>query len=105
MNWLRVGIGISSLALAAGATTAMEHLHVDWIRGPLITLAVAGSGLNLVVLWQIRRLRRRPEAAWRQKTPGSKRLRMERVQLIFSIVTLVLVFFEERQHLIWLHHL
>jgi hypothetical protein len=30
---------------------------------------------------------------------------MERMQLVLSIVTLILVGLEERQHLIWLHHL
>lgn len=105
MNGLRVGIGIGSLVLAAGTAKAIDRFHADWLRVPMISLALIGSVLNLVVLWQIRRLRRLPAAKWRQTPPTPARLRMERMQLVLSVVTLILVFLEERQHLIWLHHL
>lgn len=105
MSGLRVGIGIGSLVLAAGTAKAIDAFHVDWLRVPMISLAVAGAVLNLIVLWQIRRLRKSPAAQWRVKPVSAGRLRMERVQLVLSVVTLVLVFFEERQHLIWLRHL
>lgn len=105
MNGLRLGIGLSSLALAAGTTSAIDHFHGDWLRVPMICLAVAGSVLNLVVLWQLRRLRQRPEAAWRRTSPSAHKMRMERLQLVLSILTLILVFLEERQHLLWQHHL
>ena len=35
-------------------------------------------------------------------TPGPSKLQIERMQLVLSIVTLILVGLEERQHLIWL---
>jgi len=34
-------------------------MHIDAIRIPMMILALAGSLLNLVILWQVRRLRRR----------------------------------------------
>jgi hypothetical protein len=104
MSGLRVGIGISSLVLAAGTTKAIDAFHVDWLRVPMISLAVAGAVLNLVVLWQIRRLRKSPAAQWRVRPVSAGRLRMERLQVVLSVLTLVLVFLEERQHLIWLRH-
>ncbi len=105
MNGLRVGIGISSLVLAASTAAAIDRFHVDWLRIPMISLAVLGSILNLVVLWHIRRLRNLPAAKWRRMQPKPGRMRSERIQLILSIVTLILMALEERQHLIWLHHL
>jgi hypothetical protein len=105
MNGLRVGIGIGSLALAAGTASAIDRFHHSWLRGPMIVLAVLGSIVNLVVLWQIRRLRKLPSAQWRQTPQMPGKLRSERLQLVLSIVTLILVALEERQHLIWLHHL
>lgn len=104
MNALRVGIGIGSLVLAAGTASAIDRFHVDWLRVPMIGLALLGAVLNLLVLWQIRRLRQHPAARWRQITPSPGKMRMERMQLVLSILTLVLVGLEERQHLIWLHH-
>ncbi len=105
MSGLRVGIGIGSLVLAAGTAKAIDAFHGSWLRVPMISLAVIGSVLNLVVLWQIRRLRKNPSAQWRVRLLSKGRLRMERVQLVLSIVTLVLVLLEERQHLLWQHHL
>jgi len=105
LDGLRLGIGLSSLALAAGTAAAIDRFHVDWLRVPMIGLAIVGSVLNLVVLGQIWRLRRRKAAHWRRAAPKRGRLVGERVQFALSVVTLVLVIVEERQHLIWLHHL
>ena len=105
LDGLRVGIGLSSLVMAAGTAAAIDRFHVDWLRIPMISLALLGSVLNLVVLWQIRRLRQHPAARWRQAPSNPGRLRRERMQFVLSIVTLVLLSLEERQHLIWLHHL
>lgn len=105
MNGLRVGIGIGSLVLASSTAALIDRFHADWLRVPMIVLAVVGSVMNLVVLWQIRRLRKLPAAQWRQTPQKLGKLRSERMQLVLSIVTLILVALEERQHLIWLHHL
>lgn len=104
LDGLRVGIGISSLVLAAGTARAIDAFHLSWLRAPMIVFAVAGSLLNLLVLWQVRRLRNRPAAQWRRTAPTTGRLRMERVQLVLSVLTLVLIALEERQHLLWLRH-
>lgn len=66
VDGLRVGIGISSLVLAASTAATIDRFHVDWLRVPMISLALLGSILNLAVLWQIRRLRKSPAAKWRQ---------------------------------------
>ena len=103
VDGLRVGIGISSLVLAASTAATIDRFHVDWLRVPMITLALLGSISNLAMLWQIRRLRKSPAAKWRQMRPSSGKLRMERMQLFLSIATLILLGLEERQHMIWLH--
>jgi hypothetical protein len=105
VNGVRLAIGIGALALSGGTRAAVRWLHSDAIRVPMMSLALFGTLLNLVVLWQIRRLRARPAAQWRQTpvTPG--KIRMERLQLILSIVTLVLIAVEEYWHLRWHHHL
>jgi hypothetical protein len=104
MNGLRIAIGIGSLVLASSTAALIDRFHADWLRLPMIVLAVLGSLVNLIVLWQVRRLRNLPAAQWRQ-SPQPARLRSQRVQLVLSIVTLILVALEERQHLIWLHHI
>ena len=88
VDGLRVGIGISSLVLAASTAATIDRFHVDWLRVPMISLALLGSILNLAVLWQIRRLRKSPAAKWRQMPLSSGKLRMERMQLFLSIATL-----------------
>jgi len=105
MNGLRIAIGISSLVLASSTAALIDRFHADWLRVPMIVLAAVGSAFNLIVLWQIRRLRKLPAAQWRQSPQKPANLRSERMQLVMSIVTLILVALEERQHLIWLHHL
>jgi len=104
LDGLRVGIGISSVVLAAGTAKAIDTFHLSWLRAPMMGFAVVGALLNLGVLWQVRRLRNRPAARWRQTLPGAGKVWMERVQLVLSVATLVLVGLEERQHLIWLRH-
>jgi hypothetical protein len=105
VDGLRLAIGIGALAVSAGVGATFDRLHTDWVRVPMILLALAGSLLNLVVLWQIRRLRANPAAQWRVTSPSPRKLRMERVQFVLSILTLVLVGVEEYWHFTWHHHL
>ena len=105
VNGVRLAIGIGALALSGGASAFVRWLHSDAIRVPMMSLALLGTLLNLVVLWQIRRLRARPAAQWRQQPVSPGKIRMERVQLVLSIVTLVLIAVEEYWHLRWHHHL
>ncbi len=97
-NGLRLAIGLGSLALSSGAAAFVGEFHSVWFRRPMNGLALAGAIVNLVVLWQIRRLRNRPAAQWRVTSPSAKKLRSERVQLVLSLVTLVLVGIEEYLH-------
>jgi hypothetical protein len=105
VDGLRLAIGIGSLAFASNVFSAIDRFHLSWLRVPMITFAVVGSLLNLVILWQVRRLRRRPSAQWRQRPATRSKLRAEQIQLVLAIFTLLLIVVEERQHLIWLKHL
>jgi hypothetical protein len=102
VDGLRLVIGVGSLAVSAGIGTAMDRFHQDWIRVPMMVLALLGSSLNLM---QIRHLRHRPASRWRQRPLSSGRIRMERVQMALSLATLVLIGVEEYLHLRWCGHL
>jgi hypothetical protein len=105
VNGLRLAIGIGALAVSSSIGAAINWFHSDLIRLPMIVLALLGSLLNLVVLWQVRRLRSRPAAQWRQKPMSAGKLGMERVQFVLSVATLVLLSIEEYWHFTWHHHL
>jgi hypothetical protein len=105
VNGIRLAIGVGALAVSAGVGTTLSWFHSNVVRLPMMGLALFGTLLNLVVLWQIRRLRARPAAQWRQAAVSPRKLRMERLQLVLSIVTLVLIAVEEYWHLRWHHHL
>ena len=99
VSGLRLVIGIGSLAMSAGVVGALDRFHTDWIRVPMMALALVGALVNLAVLAQIRYLRRRPASRWRTKPPSPRTLRMERLQFVLSIATLVLIGLEEYFHL------
>ena len=105
LDGLRLAIGIGSLAVSAGVGTAMDRFHQDWIRVPMMGLALVGSLLNLVILAQVRHLRNRPASQWRRIPLSPHKIRMERVQIVLSIATLVLIGLEEYLHLRWCGHL
>ena len=69
-NGLRFVVGLGSLVLSAGAGTMVDRFHADALRVPMICLALIGSLLNLAVVAQVRRLRRRPASQWRQQPPA-----------------------------------
>ena len=85
----RTLIGASALALSS--TSLLVRFHQSAIRDPMLVLATLGALLDLVILWQVRRLRKRPASRWRLAPPGPGKLRMERIQFAFSVVTLALV--------------
>src|SRR5271165_222221 len=105
LDGLRLVIGIGSLAISAGVAAMLDRLHADWIRIPMIALALIGSLLNLVILAQVRRLRHRAASQWRQVPLSPHKIRIERAQLILSIATLVLIGIEEYLHFHGRHHL
>jgi hypothetical protein len=98
LDGLRLVIGVGSLAISAWVGSALDRFHGDWIRIPMVGLALLGSLLNLAILMQIRRLRNRPASQWRQQILSPHKIRMERVQIALSIATLVLIGVEEYLH-------
>jgi hypothetical protein len=104
-NGLRFAVGLGSLVLSASAGAMVDRFHADALRVPMVGLAVAGSLLNLAILAQVRRLRRRSASQWRQHPLSPRKLRMERLQIVLSIATLALVTAEEILHRHYTGHL
>jgi len=104
-NGLRLFIGLGAITLSSTTAAFVREFHSSWFRRPMNGLALAGAILNLIVLWQVRRLRQRPAAQWRQVPVTAKKLRSERLQLVLSIATLVLVTVEETIHFLQHGHL
>lgn len=97
INGIRVAIGIG--ALAAGSIAApLLSFHRDAIRIPMLSLAVAGAVVNLLVLAWIWHLRARPASQWRQREITGKQRRSEQLQVAMALLTLALVGLE-----IWTH--
>ena len=91
LNGARLLIGVGAFAAASGALKLADRIHIDAIRIPMMLLALGGSLLNLVVLWQVWRLRRRPASAWRQKSVPKKKISSEWLQFALSVLTLLLL--------------
>jgi hypothetical protein len=105
VSGVRLVIGIGSAVLSAGAVAALDKVHANWIRLPMIGLALLGSLLNLAVLIQMRNLRSRPASRWRQRPLSAKETGMERIQWVLSMATLILIAIEECLHLKQFHNL
>jgi hypothetical protein len=91
LNGVRFAIGLGSILTAGGIVPAMLKFHTDAIRIPMMIVALVGSIINLLALWQIKRLRNRPAAQWRRVPLSLKQRRAERLQFVLSIATLVLL--------------
>lgn len=91
ISGVRVAIGLSALVAAAGIHAPAKGFHQDAIRIPMMLFALFGSLVNLFVIWKIRSLRSKPAAQWRQKPVTTKKLNSERLQIVLSIATLVLL--------------
>ena len=106
INGLRFAIGLGALVMSAGAGSALGSFHhIEWLRYTLMSGALLGSFLNLAILWQVRRLRNRPAARWRQRPLPARQIRAERLQFLLSVATLVLVGVEEYLHFLNCHTL
>jgi hypothetical protein len=88
---IRVVIGWSALAAAAGIHAPARGFHQDAIRIPMMMVALAGSVLNLLVIFRIRSLRSKPASQWRQKPVTPRKLNSERLQIALSVLTLILL--------------
>ena len=91
ISGVRVAVGLSALAAAAGIHAPAKGFHQDAIRIPMMLFALFGSLLDLFVIWKIRSLRSKPAAQWRQKPLTKQKLNSERLQIALSILTLVLL--------------
>jgi magnesium-transporting ATPase (P-type) len=98
LHGIRFLVGIGALVLASSAWHLAERLHVSAIRIPMMLIALFGALLNLLALWQVRRLRRRSASAWRQQPLTASKRRNESLQLALSVLTLVLLLIE------WIAH-
>lgn len=99
INGFRIAIGVGALVFTSGVGAAMVSFHANWIRIPMLVLALVASLANVALLIHIRRLRNRPAAQWRRKPLTSHQVRSERLQWVLSIAALVLIGVEE-----YLHH-
>ena len=91
LHGVRFLIGIGAVVLASSAWHLAERLHVNAIRVPMMLIALVAALVNLVALWQVRRLRARPASAWRQQPVTLAKRRSETLQLVLSVLTLVLL--------------
>ena len=91
ISGVRVAIGLSALAAAAGIHAPAHGFHQDAIRIPMMVLAFLGAAINLIVIWKVRRLRSRPASQWRQQPVTKKKLNSERFQIALSVLTLLLL--------------
>ena len=91
ISGIRVAIGLSALAAAAGIHAPAHGFHQDAVRIPMMALALLGSVINLYVVWKVHRLRSKPAAQWRQQLLTRKKLNSERFQIVLLIITLLLL--------------
>jgi hypothetical protein len=98
LSSVRLLIGATAFASALGLVKFVDKIHVDAIRIPMTLFALVGSLVNLLVLWQVWRLRRRSSSAWRQKPISPQKRRSEILQLLLSVLTLVLLAVEYWAH-------
>jgi len=101
LSGVRLLIGVGAFAAATGVLKVADRMHVDAIRIPMMLLALAGSVLNLVVLWRVWSLRKRPASAWRQLPLSKQKRTSEFFQFSLSALTLLLLAAEVAAH----HHL
>ena len=97
INGIRVGIGVAALA-ASSIAAPLLSFHRDAIRIPMLSIAVLGAVINLLVLAWVWHLRARPESQWRKQEITKKERRSERLQVAMAIATLLLAGLE-----IWTH--
>jgi len=88
---VRLLIGIGAFTAASGALKLADRMHIGAVRIPMMIFALAGSLLNLVVLWQVWRLQRRPAAAWRLQPQSKRKKASVWLQFTLSIITLFLL--------------
>src|SRR5258708_24907991 len=91
ISGLRVAIGLSALAAAAGIHAPARGFHQDAIRIPMMVLAFLGAVINLFVIWKVRNLRSKPAAQWRHQPMPKKKRNSERFQIAPTLLPLLLL--------------
>ena len=106
INGVRLVIGLGALAMTAGLGSALDRFHqITWLRMTLLVGALSGSVFTLAVVLHARHLRNRPAARWRMRPLSTHQRRMETLQILLSLLTLILVVMEEYLHFQLLHTL
>ncbi len=100
LSGVRVAIGLTSLIAVAGPA---KGFHRDAIRIPLLAIGTIGALLSLLLLWNERRLRSNPSAAWRIQPYTKSERRQRLLQFWLAVITLLLVTGETITHA-WFHH-
>jgi len=98
---IRLLIGVGAFAAASSALQLADRMHINAIRIPMMILALLGSVLNLLALWRIWSLRRRPASAWRLQPVSKRKRASESFQFALSLLTILLLATEIAAH----HHL
>lgn len=95
---IRVAIGLTALAAAAGVDAPAKGWHSDAIRIPMMLFALLGACANLYIVGRVRRLRAKPSSQWRQTPVPRSKLNSERLQIALAVITLLLLLAE------WITH-
>jgi hypothetical protein len=98
LSGVRLLIGIGAFAAASSALKFADRMHISAIRIPMMLIALVGSVWNLVALWRVWSLRRRPSSAWRLQTVPKQKKRSEHLQFALSLLTLLLLAAESFFH-------
>jgi len=95
---MRFALGLGAFITSIATSAPSQNLHSDKFRLPMLLFALVGAAINLGVLWQVRRLRKRPASQWRMLPITPQKRRMERWQFILSVLTIFLVAAELISH-------
>lgn len=99
INGVRLAIGLGALAMTAGLGSSLDRFHqITWLRISLMVGALFGSTFTLAIVLHARHLRNRPAARWRMRALTVHERRMEALQMLLSVLTLILVAVEEYLH-------
>lgn len=102
INGVRLAIGLGSLAMTVGVGAELDRFHeITWFRLALLIGAVLGSTLTLGVQAHAWKLRNRTAAQWRRQPRTSRQRRLDIIQVMLSLLTLILVVIEEYLHFRW----
>ncbi|MGD0445843.1 MAG: hypothetical protein ABSA39_18065 [Edaphobacter sp.] len=106
INGVRFVLGLGSLAMTVGVGAALDHLHeITWLRITLMLGALFGSLVTLFIVFHARGLRNKSSARWRLQPLTPRQRRMEALQIVMSVLTLILVTVEEYFHFRLIHTL